>query len=111
MLRELADRPVDEREETVVALPAGRELAQTGDRLIDPTRGDHGNQEERERAGGHEQRFAAAAEEHYAPLGPSDTVPTAPVSLTLIEHGMPPTSQFGCGLRPPKIVWILAMSF
>jgi hypothetical protein len=37
--------------------------------------------------------------------------PTAPASLTLIEHGMPPTSQFGCGFLPPKIVWILTISF
>ena len=37
--------------------------------------------------------------------------PTAPVSSTLIEHGTPPTSQFGCGFLPPKMVWILTISF
>jgi hypothetical protein len=37
--------------------------------------------------------------------------PTAPVSLTLSEHGTPPTSQFGCGFLPPKMVWILTISF
>ncbi len=39
------------------------------------------------------------------------TAPTAPVSFRLIGDGTPPTSQFGCGLRPPKIVWILTISF
>ena len=39
------------------------------------------------------------------------TAPTAPVRSTLIEHGTPPTSQFGCGFLPPKMVWILTISF
>ena len=30
--------------------------------------------------------------------------PTAPVASRLIEQGTPPTSQFGCGFLPPKIV-------
>ncbi len=37
--------------------------------------------------------------------------PTAPASSTLIAHGIPPTIQLGCGLRPPKTVWILTISF
>ena len=39
------------------------------------------------------------------------TAPTAPVPSTLIGEGTPPTSQFGCGFLPPKIVWILTISF
>ncbi|NAZ35785.1 glycine--tRNA ligase subunit beta [Rubellimicrobium sp. CFH 75288] len=35
------------------------------------------------RAAGLPEAVAAAAEEHYAPLGPSDTVPTAPVSVAV----------------------------
>ena len=35
------------------------------------------------RAAGHSERIAAAAKEHYAPLGPSDDVPTAPVSVAV----------------------------
>ncbi|MEQ6247466.1 glycine--tRNA ligase subunit beta [Sulfitobacter sp. HNIBRBA3233] len=35
------------------------------------------------RAAGHSEEVAAAAEEHYAPLGPSDAVPTAPVSIAV----------------------------
>ena len=34
-------------------------------------------------ASGEDAQIAAAAEEHYAPLGPSDDVPTAPVSITV----------------------------
>ncbi|WP_299560883.1 glycine--tRNA ligase subunit beta [uncultured Sulfitobacter sp.] len=34
-------------------------------------------------AAGHSEDVAAAAEEHYAPLGPSDDVPTAPVSVAV----------------------------
>jgi len=34
-------------------------------------------------AAGHSEEVAAAAEEHYAPLGPSDDVPTAPVSVAV----------------------------
>ncbi|UWR21401.1 glycine--tRNA ligase subunit beta [Sulfitobacter sp. S190] len=34
-------------------------------------------------AAGHSDAIAAAAEEHYAPLGPSDAVPTAPVSIAV----------------------------
>ncbi|WP_373356200.1 glycine--tRNA ligase subunit beta [Pseudoroseicyclus sp. CXY001] len=34
-------------------------------------------------AAGHAPEVAAAAQEHYAPLGPSDDVPTAPLSVTL----------------------------
>ena len=34
-------------------------------------------------ASGQDVQIAAAAEEHYAPLGPSDDVPTAPVSITV----------------------------
>jgi glycyl-tRNA synthetase beta chain len=34
-------------------------------------------------AAGHSDEVAAAAEEHYAPLGPSDAVPTAPVSVAV----------------------------
>ncbi|MEX0338475.1 MAG: glycine--tRNA ligase subunit beta [Arenibacterium sp.] len=34
-------------------------------------------------AAGEEKAIAAAAEEHYSPLGPSDDVPTAPVSVTV----------------------------
>ncbi len=34
-------------------------------------------------AAGHDADIAAAAEEHYAPLGPSDDVPTAPVSVAV----------------------------
>ena len=32
---------------------------------------------------GEDPAVAAAAEEHYAPLGPSDAVPTAPVSVAV----------------------------
>ena len=32
---------------------------------------------------GHSPEIAAAAQDHYAPLGPSDTVPSAPVSVTV----------------------------
>ena len=39
------------------------------------------------------------------------TAPTAPVPSTLSGLGTPPTSQFGCGFLPPKIVWILTISF
>jgi len=35
------------------------------------------------KAAGHSDDVAAAAEEHYAPLGPSDAVPTAPVSVAV----------------------------
>ena len=34
-------------------------------------------------AAGHDQAVAAVAEEHYAPLGPSDDVPTAPLSIAV----------------------------
>lgn len=34
-------------------------------------------------ASGEDAQIAAAAEEHYAPLGPSDDVPTAPVSIAV----------------------------
>ncbi len=34
-------------------------------------------------AAGHSDEVAAAAQEHYAPLGPSDAVPTAPVSVAV----------------------------
>ena len=34
-------------------------------------------------AAGHDAAIAAAAEEHYSPLGPSDDVPTAPVSVAV----------------------------
>ncbi len=34
-------------------------------------------------AAGHSAEIAAASEEHYSPLGPSDTVPTAPVSVAV----------------------------
>ncbi|MEQ6202649.1 glycine--tRNA ligase subunit beta [Sulfitobacter sp. HNIBRBA2951] len=34
-------------------------------------------------AAGHSEEVAQAAEEHYAPLGPSDDVPTAPVSIAV----------------------------
>ncbi len=34
-------------------------------------------------AAGHSEAVAAAAEEHYSPLGPSDDVPTAPVSVAV----------------------------
>ncbi len=37
--------------------------------------------------------------------------PTAPAAFMLIGDGTPPTSQFGCGFVPPKIVWILTISF
>jgi hypothetical protein len=37
--------------------------------------------------------------------------PTAPVPSTLMAQGTPPTSQFGCGFLPPKMVWILTISF
>ena len=37
--------------------------------------------------------------------------PTAPVPCTLIAQGTPPTSQFGCGFLPPKMVWIFTISF
>ncbi len=37
--------------------------------------------------------------------------PTAPTLLRLIGEGTPPTSQFGCGFLPPKMVWILTISF
>ena len=39
------------------------------------------------------------------------TAPTAPTSFRLIGEGTPPTSQFGCGLRPPKTAWIFLISF
>jgi glycyl-tRNA synthetase beta chain len=35
------------------------------------------------KAAGHSDAIAAAAKEHYAPLGPSDDVPTAPVSVAV----------------------------
>ncbi|MFD2738491.1 glycine--tRNA ligase subunit beta [Sulfitobacter aestuarii] len=35
------------------------------------------------RAAGHSDAIAAAAKEHYAPLGPSDNVPSAPVSVAV----------------------------
>ncbi|WP_298976617.1 glycine--tRNA ligase subunit beta [uncultured Roseobacter sp.] len=35
------------------------------------------------KAAGHSEAIAAAAQEHYAPLGPSDDVPTAPVSVAV----------------------------
>ncbi|WP_299507039.1 glycine--tRNA ligase subunit beta [uncultured Roseobacter sp.] len=35
------------------------------------------------KAAGHSDAIAAAAQEHYAPLGPSDDVPTAPVSVAV----------------------------
>ncbi|WP_299740632.1 glycine--tRNA ligase subunit beta [uncultured Roseobacter sp.] len=35
------------------------------------------------KAAGHPDAIAAAAQEHYAPLGPSDDVPTAPVSVAV----------------------------
>ena len=39
------------------------------------------------------------------------TAPTAPTSFRLIGDGTPPTSQFGCGLRPPNTAWIFTISF
>jgi hypothetical protein len=35
----------------------------------------------------------------------------AHVSSMLIAQGTPPTSQFGCGFLPPKMVWTLTISF
>ena len=40
----------------------------------------------------------------------SHSILMAPVSFRLNEQGMPPTTQFGCGLRPPKMVWIFTIS-
>jgi hypothetical protein len=37
--------------------------------------------------------------------------PTAPVRSRLIGQVAPPTSHFGCGFWPPKIVWILTISY
>ena len=56
------------------------------------------------------EQLLAAVEEVIAHVGPVDQL-IALSEFRSIGQGTPPTTKFGCGFLPPKIVWIFTISF